>query len=552
MTITRRGFTRGAVGLVLGTQLGATAFAQPRADLAPALAAIRAYGEAHLAFFGLPGMTLGLTMPDGFTTVLDFGYANADSRRPITPDTLFQIGSISKVMTATLLHQFAAEGRFSLTDRASAILPSLPLPPGNTIQVQHMLDHVAGLPGDAPMWTEGGLWTAYAPGAHWHYSNTAYEMLGKLAEHFGGKPLDQMLAERIFTPLGMRRSHGSIIGADRTLYAQGYEAVDPTAPFARGVPLAPASWVDVTFAAGSVASTADDMTRFLRSLANAAQGRGGLGLSPQQAKAFTSHFVPSDTAGMTYGNGLMHVGNAGRSYLHHTGGMVAFSSSFHIDVASGIAAFASSTVTGFAEYRPRLVSRFAVDALTSSLAGQPIPAPPPLDVPLSKPASFIGNYSGPAGTFEVRPGSPLTIVAGGQSAALQYWGGELFRTTHPAFRNFSLQFERSKSAVIGASWGPNSYSRQGLGGAIPASNAALAKLAGRYVNDSPWVGTAMIVERGGKLWIGTDTPMSAIRDNLWRVGEESWSPERASFANFIDGRPQTFILSGEKLYRHDI
>jgi D-alanyl-D-alanine carboxypeptidase len=552
MHITRRGFTRGAAGLALGTQLGTSLFAQPRADLAPALAAIRAYGEAHLAFFGLPGMTLGLTTPDGFSTVLDFGYANPDSRRPITPDTLFQIGSISKVMTATLLHQFAAEGRFSLTDRVSALLPSLPLPTGNAIQVQHMIDHVAGLPGDAPLWAEGGLWTAYAPGTHWHYCNTAYEMLGKLAEHFGGKPLDRLLAERIFTPLGMRRSNGAIIGADRTLYAQGYEAADPTVPFARGVPLAPAAWVDVTFAAGSVASTADDMTRFLRSLSNAVQGRGGLGLSPQQAKAFTSHFVPSDTAGMSYGNGLMHVGNAGRSYVHHTGGMVAFSSSFHVDTASAVAAFASSTITGFAEYRPRLVSRFAVDALTSSLAGQPIPTPPPLEAPLSRPSSFVGHYSGPAGAFEVRQGSPLVIVAGGQSAALQYWGGELFRTTHPAFRNFTLQFERSRGALTGASWGPNSYLKQGAGGRLPASDATLAKLSGRYINDSPWVGTAMIVERGGKLWIGTDTPMTPIGTNRWRVGAESWSPERGTFANFIDGTPQTFILSGEKYYRHDI
>ena len=139
-------------------------------------------------------MTLGLTTPDGFATVLNFGFANADARTPITADTLFQIGSISKVMTATLLHQFAAEGRFSLTDRMSACCPAFPLPRGNAIQVQHLLDHVAGLPGDAPLFPDGGLWTAYAPGAHWHYSNTAYDMLGKLAEHVGGKPLDRLLA----------------------------------------------------------------------------------------------------------------------------------------------------------------------------------------------------------------------------------------------------------------------------------------------------------------------------------------------------------------------
>ncbi len=93
-------------------------------------------------------------------------------------------------MTSTLLHQFAAEGRLNLSDRISAIMPEFPLPRGNTITVQHMLDHTAGLPGNSPLFSDGGLWTAYAPGAHWHYSNTAYEMLGKLAEHIGGKPLE--------------------------------------------------------------------------------------------------------------------------------------------------------------------------------------------------------------------------------------------------------------------------------------------------------------------------------------------------------------------------
>ncbi len=147
-------------------------------------------------------MTLGVTIPDGFGTVLNFGFANADARTPITDDTLFQVGSISKLMVAALLHQFAAEGRLRLNDRIDSLLPGLALPAGNMIEVQHLLDHVAGLPGDAPLFPDGGLWTAYAPGAHWHYSNTGYAMLGKLAEHLGGKPLGRLLEERLLMPLG--------------------------------------------------------------------------------------------------------------------------------------------------------------------------------------------------------------------------------------------------------------------------------------------------------------------------------------------------------------
>jgi D-alanyl-D-alanine carboxypeptidase len=550
MLITRRAFTGGALTFALGAQLTGRALAQqPR--FAAALAAIRAQGEAHLEHFRLPGMTLGVTTPDGFSTVMNFGYANADARAPITPETLFQVGSISKLMNAAILHQFVAEGRLRLTDRISDLLPAIPLPPGNTIQVQHLLDHVAGIPGDAPTFPDGGLWTAYAPGQHWHYSNTGYDVLGKLLEHLGGKALNRLIAERLFMPLGMTRSHGAIIGDDRLRYAQGYEAADEL-PFAFGVPLAPAAWVDVTFGAGNVASTADDMTRLLRSLANAAQGRGGMGLTPALGRAYATHAVPSDAPGMTYGNGLMHVASAGRSYLHHTGGMVSFSSSFHVDTSSGVGAFASSTLSAYAEYRPRLLTQFAVDALTNAAAGRPLPTPPSLETHLANAAAYAGRYAGPAGSFEVRVGNPLTIVANGQSAPLQPWSGEVFRTTHPAFRAFSLMFVRQGKAVTAASWGPSTYLRAGATVRLAQCNPELAKLAGRYVNDSPWLGLASVAERGGKLWLGTEVPMAPIGRNLWRIGDESWSPERGSFANFIDGRPQTFVFSGEKFLRHDV
>jgi CubicO group peptidase (beta-lactamase class C family) len=552
MNVTRRTFASGVAGLALGSQLTFPASGEtPRAESA-GLAAIRAYGEAHRAYFGLPGMTLGVVTADGRRTVMNFGYANADAKTPITAATLFQVGSISKLMVAAVLHQLAAEGRLRLTDRVSQIIPGVPLPAGNRIEVQHLLDHVAGLPSDTPMFAPGGLWTAYAPGQHWHYSNTGYEILGDLAEQIGGKPLGQLLRERIFAPLGMGRSRGAIIGADRPLYAQGYEAADSAAVYARGVPLAPAPWVDVTFGAGCVASTADDMMALLLSLAGAAQGRGGLGLSPEDARKFAGHFVPSDTPGMTYGNGLMHVGEAGRAYLHHTGGMLSFSSSFHVDLASGVGAFASATISAFAEYRPRLLTRFAVDALTNARAGRPLPRAPQLESRLGNAASYVGRYSGPAGSFEVRIGNPLEIVANGVTATLEPEQDEVFRTAHPSFRAYTLMFERSGGAVTGAAFGPNSYLRAGSGGTLPASDPALAKFAGRYVDDNPWFPPSPVVERGGKLWIGTETPMTRIGGNLWRVGKESWSPERASFADFLDDRPQTFIFSGVRFARHDI
>ena len=554
--LTRRGFAGGALGVAVGA-LGMPFAGRLGAAPSPgafdsAIAAIGAYAEQHRTYFNLPGLTLGLTVPGGPQLARQFGVAEAGARTPITDETLFQIGSISKLLSAALVHQYAASGRIRLEDRISDLVPEIPLPKDAGITVQQLLDHVSGLPADAPLFPPGGLWIGFKPGSQWSYSNTGYDVLGKLIEHLGGKPLGQQLDERLFKPLGMARTYGAITADQRTRFAQGYEAADNVAPYVRGTPLAPAAWVDVTFAAGSVASTASDMNILMRSIADAASGRGGLGLSPRAGLEFTRHMVATATPGMHYGNGLMHVGSGSHSYLHHTGGMVSFSSSFHVDPVSGAGAFASSTISAFAAYRPRLLTMFAVDALSAARAGRPLPKPPALATPLANRADYAGSYSGPAGSFEVRsdPGG-LSIVANGRSARLDNWGGDVFRTLHPDYRQFALMFERpGKRKIAGASWGRASFVRSGSAWSPPASDPRLAKLAGRYVDDNPWFGTAIVVERGGTLWIGTEIPLIPIGDNLWRVGEETWSPERASFANPIDGRPQTFILSGEKFVRH--
>jgi CubicO group peptidase (beta-lactamase class C family) len=555
MEIDRRSFTKGVIALGVSGAVSGRAVAQIAPMLSPqqrAMGAIEDYAEAHRRWFGLPGMTVSVTSPSGFSSVVNTGFANLDAQAPITADTLFQIGSISKSFTAALLHQYASEGRLKLSDRIVRILPASPLPANSPIEVQHLLDHVAGIPGDAPLFVRGGLWTAYAPGKHWHYSKTGYELLGDLAAHIGGKPLDRLLAERLYRPMGMSRTRGAITAADRTLYAQGYEPADLTIPFIRGTPLRPAAWIDSTSAAGSTASTAADMMRYLQGVAGAARGSGGMGLGAKAGQAWTSHSVSSGSPDMAYGNGLMHVEDKGRRYLHHTGGMVSFSSSFHVDSANGIGSFASANLSAFPEYRPRKVTLFAVQAIAAAEAGQPLSDPPSLDTSVKQPGDYVGRYSGSSRSFEIRSAPALTIVSNGREASLELAGDDLFVTGHPDFRDFGLKFDRSANAVTGAFWGPDTFVRDGSARKIPPSDPALARYAGRYINDSPWWPPIVVVERGGKLWLGTDTALAPLGKNLWRVGDDSWTPERASFANMMNGKPQTFIYSGVEFARQDV
>lgn len=559
MLLTRRAFAAGFGGAAGFNAFCGRLAAQPVAARAPraldaALAAITAYAQEHVRYMALPALTLGLAIPGAAPVTRNFGFAELGARTPLTDQTLFQIGSISKLLSAVLIHQFVAEGRLKLDDQVALLMPELPLPKGDGITVQHLLDHVAGLPADAPLFPPGGLWTGFKPGTHWSYSNTGYDILGKIIEHLGGRPLARQLHDRVFRPLGMTSTKGAITAADRARQAQGYEAADNLAPFVRGAPLAPAGWVDVTFAAGSTVSTASDMSLLLRALAAAASGQGALGLAPAAALRFASHAVPTESETMRYGNGLMHVTANGRSYLHHTGGMVSFSSSFHLDPATGAGAFASTSLSGLAGYRPRALTLFAVDAIGAALSGKPLPRPPSLAVRPANGADYVGSYSGPAGAFAIRSAGPgLVIVADGREAPLDLSGGDVFETLHPSFHAFSLMFERGGDKKVGgAAWGAQTFIKAGSAWKPAPGDPALAKLAGRYVNDSPWWGGGFIHERGGKLWIGTDGRLFRIGDNLWRIGEDSWSPERIRFADFLDGRPQTMLLSGEKFVRHDI
>jgi hypothetical protein len=256
---------------------------------------------------------------------------------------------------------------------------------------------------------------------------------------------------------------------------------------------------------------------------------------------------------MAYGNGLMHVeDDRKRRYLHHTGGMVSFSSSFHVDSANGIGSFASTNLSAFPEYRPRKVTLFAVQALSAAEAGQPLPDPPSLDAPVKNAADYAGRYAGASRSFEIRSGPGLTIASNGREAPLELAGDDLFVTAHPDFRDFGVKFDRSNKAVSAAFWGSETFVRDGSARKIPPSDPALARYAGLYINDSPWWPPIVVVERGGKLWLGTDTALVPLGKNLWRVGDDSWTPERASFAITMNGKPQNFFYACVEFARQDV
>ena len=154
-----------------------------------------------------PGMTLGLTDATKTLRTVGYGFANIDAGLPVTPDHLFQIGSISKSFVALVLLQLHEEGKLDLHKPILEYFPWLPITEQfGSIQVHHLLTHTSGLPDAGGLFLsapEGRHLQGFTPGEHFHYCNLGFVVLGMLAAKLDGRPWYECVKARILTPLEM-------------------------------------------------------------------------------------------------------------------------------------------------------------------------------------------------------------------------------------------------------------------------------------------------------------------------------------------------------------
>jgi CubicO group peptidase (beta-lactamase class C family) len=176
-------------------------------------------------FAGRPGCAVGAAI-DG-TTVLAAGYGVADLEHgvPITADTVFEAGSVSKQFTAAAVLLLAHQGRISLDDPVRAYVPEVP-DYGTAITIRHLIHHTSGLRDWGSVAAIGG-WPRgtvarnhddvldivgrqralnYAPGAEYSYTNTGYNLAAILVGRVAGRSFAEFTREAIFEPLGMSSS----------------------------------------------------------------------------------------------------------------------------------------------------------------------------------------------------------------------------------------------------------------------------------------------------------------------------------------------------------
>ena len=180
----------------------------------------------------IPGLAVAISLK-GEPHYFSYGLASKEDGRQVTPETLFEIGSVSKTFTATLAGYALAQDKMRLDDRASQHWPALQGSRFDSISLLDLATYTAGgLPLQFPDSVQKDQaqirdyyrqWQpTYAPGSQRLYSNPSIGLFGYLAARSLGQPFERLMEQQVFPALGLEQTHLDVPEAALAQYAQGY------------------------------------------------------------------------------------------------------------------------------------------------------------------------------------------------------------------------------------------------------------------------------------------------------------------------------------------
>ena len=275
---------------------------------------MRAKVDEILSRWPAVGLAVGVVRDGSLESFYGHGVADIASGTPITENTVFRIGSISKTFTAIAVMQLWEQGLVELDAPANDYLRAYELIPAKAswrpATVRHLLTHTAGVPklvrpsralfsgwfGESvklgkPVpalgeFYDGALRLVVEPGTTFNYTDHSFATLGQIVEDISGQPLDRYLREHIFEPLGMAET--DLLRSERVTsrLATGYRLRSDGAKA-----VTDRQWV--TAAAASIYSTPRDMARYVGALLGGGSGEYGSILKPETlATMFEPHYQP--------------------------------------------------------------------------------------------------------------------------------------------------------------------------------------------------------------------------------------------------------------------
>lgn len=436
-----------SLGLLACALAATTAAAQSGAASTRMLDSIAGRGVEQKRAIGLVAAVV-----KGNDTLLMKGYGKADLEWDVAMpvDAMFEIGSVSKQFTAAAILQLSDAGKLSLDDEVTKWLPGVATR-GNTVTLRRLLNHTSGIGHftDSPDF-EYKMFLPHFPrdsayrliklepfqypaGNAQAYNNSAFWLLGAVVEKASGMKYEDYIEQRIFEPLGMKRSMYCNSSANVARRAHGYHLVSgqiQRAPFVNY------AWV---FAPGALCSTAGDLVTWLKAL------HGGKVLSPKSYAEMITPAKLNDGTAVQYGLGIK-VGEdvRGLKYIGHGGTAPGFraDATWYADVQLAVVVLINTSPTNLSP-----------GSVGSELARAVLPLPrPTFTYYTADPAALIGRYETVMGSNQrslvievtASPNGLAFAPEGGRPQPLPWAGGLKFY----AQETVTLTFQRGANGVI--------------------------------------------------------------------------------------------------------
>lgn len=296
------------------------------------------YLQSEMSSHRIPGACLLVLNTNTPIKRGSYGLANLELRVPVSAETVFEIGSLTKQFTAACILLLAQDGKLSVDDKIEMHLHRIPESWGE-ITVRQLLTHTSGIKSytgldgfelrrhltqDQFVAALSGLPLEFSPGTSFKYCNSGYSLLGYIVENVSGKSYWEFLKRRILLPLGMNNTTQRAPAVILPNRAAGYEQTNHV-------------WLnrdyDLTdvFSAGAMVSTTDDLAKW-----NASLDSGKL-LTPATEQAMWSPARLKDGTQTQYGFGWRIEQFQGHRVIGHGGATSGFSASLQRFPDDGLA-----------------------------------------------------------------------------------------------------------------------------------------------------------------------------------------------------------------------
>jgi serine beta-lactamase-like protein LACTB len=488
------------VSILLAFLLSPPVFGQPPARYADAIKHLEVVIERERQDAGIPGLSVAVVDDQSIVWAKGFGHADLARTRLLGQDTVFRVGSVSKLFTDIAVMQLVEEGKLDLDADVTKYLPDFKPnnPSGKAITLRQLMAHRSGLvreppvgnyfDPDSPSLTKtvaslNGVPIVYEPGAKIKYSNAGVAVVGQIVERMDGRPFARAVRERVLVPLGMTASDFEPTAAVKKNLSEalmwtyhGREFPAPT--FELGESPAGCLYCPVTDLAKLASSVFAGGKPVLKEASLKQM------LTPQFAKVDSRE---------GFGLGFMLGELDGHKRVGHGGAIYGFSTEVAMlpDEKLGVIIVANKDVTN------RVTTRLADHVLRTLMAvrdGKPLPSnPEAVSVPRELARRLAGSY-GERGEHELlEAGGKVYYVppAGGFAAEVRSSGTDL------VVGGILGNGTRLKCDGRVLTLGKDSFSRRpGRDNSPPEPPAHFRGLIGEYGWDH---NTLFILERNGKL-----------------------------------------------------